>query len=152
MKPRGSLVVVVLLVILAKTTSTEANHGRFLLNAEDNLDILLYFNRAPTMFDHDVFCPLCNMPTEIGEIKFDYDTYLREGRRAVGAARSGGFYLAPNIILKSGYSLAWVQTVISTRTGPNAWEINPQAGPFEVPDATRRTPAYREPSTAATPP
>jgi hypothetical protein len=126
------------------------NFGRFLNPPSRSRNVFRYLVPAPTEFDRQVTCGnlVC------GEIRFDYAPYLGKpnGMTRGGAVLSGGFYLAPGLMLAPGDRLAWVQTVVATRSGENAWGINPAAGPFEFPDASRTSPAYPFTNTAAPPP
>lgn len=113
--------------------------GRFLFTADTKGSVVYSWGLdTPTQFDQQVTCG----DVVCGDIKFDYETYLRKPGGTVqgGAALVGGFYLAPGLRLAAGDRLAWVQTVSASLTGTNGWGIDPSKGPFNIPDAGMNSP------------
>jgi hypothetical protein len=152
MKNQTERILHILLFIIVSAFSTATSavpFGRFLLNPVDSSIVYSYGDAAPTAFDQNVFCGT----TKCGEIKFDYDTYLKkpDGTTTGGGALSGGFYIDPTLTVSPGHHLAWIQTVFATRSGSNNdWGIT--VGNVWYPDASRTNPEYPYQTTAATPP
>jgi len=120
-----------------------ADHGRYLpdANPTGNTGFNAYGNTGgganPTAFDKPVVDGVKNL--QAGQIKFDYDTNTRNpnGNTRGGASLSGGYFANPNVTVKDGFQLIWVQTVIATRTGTEAhdsWNL-PATNAGEYPDA-----------------
>lgn len=130
------------LVVALAAMPTYAVHGRFLPDPA-NSTIQQWGNANPTAYDRGVRDDVKNL--DVGNIRFDYDTYGRDpdGTVSGGAVLSGGFFMDPQMRVKPGFSLGWVQTVNATVTGANAWNL-PQAGVGTFPDAT---PMDRAPGT-----
>lgn len=116
-----------------------ADHGRYLPDANPGGDARVHTwgNANPTSFDRSVSDSVKNLAA--GDIKFDYDTYTLnpDGTNGGGAVLSGGFFMKPNIRVKSGFSLGWVQTVTATHAGDNEWNL-PDLNAGEFPDADPR--------------
>ncbi|HPF41263.1 MAG TPA: hypothetical protein P5081_17355 [Phycisphaerae bacterium] len=123
-----------------------AEHGRFLLDAASNPDVQTYGNANPTAFDQNVRDDTKNL--NAGTIRFDYDTFtFPPGNAAGGGYLSGGFFMNPQIRLKPGFTLGWVQTVTSDYTGDNEWNLPAQnAGWFPDADPMDRAPGDFGPS------
>lgn len=133
------------LAVAAASVAALAEHGRFLPNPNPGGTGIVhtYGNTGgtnpnrPTRFDRGVTDVEKNI--NAGQIRFDYDTYVRNpaGTGAGGAVLSGGFFMAPGVRLKDGFTIAWVQTVRATAAGDNEWNL-PQANAGWFPDADPR--------------
>jgi hypothetical protein len=99
------------------------------------------------MFDQPVTDTVKHI--DAGQIKFDYAKTFEEQNppgttKYGGAVLKGGFFANNGVTVKPGFSLAWVQTVISTNTGGDAqtnWGL-PATGAGEYPDAPPADPRY----------
>ncbi|MCB9852741.1 MAG: PEP-CTERM sorting domain-containing protein [Phycisphaerales bacterium] len=121
------------LITALAAAPTYAEHGRFLQDAAPTNIVQQYGNANPTAFDQVVTDTVKDL--NVGNIRFDYDTYtLRPGNVGGGGALSGGFFMNPGFQLKPGFSLAWVQTVNATHAGDNEWNL-PDTGAGTFPDA-----------------
>ncbi|MFN0135465.1 MAG: PEP-CTERM sorting domain-containing protein [Phycisphaerae bacterium] len=139
---------------LALVSQADA-HGRYLRNPFNPADPTNPANSGivgtyggtggggnPIQFDRPVRDNTKNI--DAGTIRFDYDTYAHRNGTQAGAAISGGFHQNAGVTLKPNYQLAWVQTVIATRTGTdgiNGWNL-PGTGAGEYPDASPADPRY----------
>jgi hypothetical protein len=155
--------IVAMIVLVCSVPQTEAAHGRFLRDPAKSKNVGTWDNdgggTSPVAFDSNVTVG----GDLVGTIKFDYDTFLGKGANPTrgGASLSGGFYLnSNNFAVMPGYTLEWVQTVFSTRSGQNNWGINPATNGGEFPDATPKdraanptfAPSYALITTAQNPP
>lgn len=131
-------------------------YGRFFPNPAFTPQIKSFGNAgganpaAPVQFNQ----PITDTTKSIaaGEIRFDYDTYDHgNGGGGVkgGAYLAGGFFMNPNVKVKDGFELHWVQTVTATTTGANQWNL-PAAGAGRFPDAAPGTRVYPFESIAVT--
>jgi hypothetical protein len=124
------------------------HYGRFLPGLGGIPGIVAYGNAggaipaAPIQFDRPVDCPDCG---NVGEIRFDYDSYVGAGRRRAdgGAVLSGGFFQSPDFVLAPGRQLAWVQTVIATVPGTTDWRFPAGTSDVMFPDAAPTSPRYQ---------
>ena len=118
-------------------------HGRFLKSPPfdpfPNTTLEEYGNVNPVQFDSDVADPQSGL--DVGEIKFDYDTFDAETNTLGGGALGGGFFQDAGVRVKNGFSLAWVQALTASTTGANFWNL-PAANAGKFPDANTATPRY----------
>lgn len=131
------------IVTLVVPCVASAAHGRFLpdpsMPSAPNI-ISAYGNlggtmpNRPIMFDRAVVDGPKNITA--GEIRFDYDTYAHTNGTQAGVGIAGGFFMAPMVKVKPGFSLQWVQTIITTNTGTSSqtlWNL-PATGAGQYPD------------------
>lgn len=133
------------IAVLWAIGTAHATHGRFLRDADprgENTRVYRYGNDEPRRFDRPVVDTTKSI--DAGMIRFDTDTFLRvpDATRA-GIAIAGGFFMNPGVDVKPDFKLAWVQTVRATRTGENAWGLDPTRNSGVFPDTqTTLSPAY----------
>lgn len=135
----------------AAVTAVGQTYGTFLPPAGPNTIVHTYGNvsganpPAPVQVFGPNGHPIRDAAKSIdaGVLRFDYDTYTRNpnGNTAAGAALAGGFYMDNAVRVKTGFTLAFVQTVTATITGQNFWNL-PAMNAGRFPDAPANNPTY----------
>jgi len=128
---RSSIFVVAFAITVSLGGVSQGQFGRYFQTP--GADTITFSDASPVAFNKNVVVG----GNTLGSVAFDYDTYVDAANtppESAGAGLAGGFYLGNNAAVIPGYTLDWVQTITTTITGANQFNL-PNTGAGEFPDA-----------------